>query len=77
MPTIMFLSILFFVQAAVIMYMKVGQIVMIRQACRGVIKFSVVLFIIGFIQAIIWTVGSTIIDIINDWSYKKRNKKSR
>lgn len=77
MPTIMFLSILFFVQAAVIMYMKVGQIAMIRQACRGVIKFSVVLFIIGFIQAIIWTVGSTIIDIINDWSCKKRNKKSR
>lgn len=75
MPTIMFLAILFFTQASVIMYMKAGQIVMIRHICRGVCKFSVVLLIIGLVQAIIWTVGSIIIDIINSYRCKKRNKK--
>lgn len=75
MPTIMFLSILFFTQAAIIMYMKAGQIAVIHHICRGVCKFSIGLFIIGLIQAIVWTVGSIIIDIINGYRCKKRNKK--
>lgn len=75
MPTIMFLSILFFTQAAVIMYMKAGQITVIRHICRGVCKFSIGLFIIGLIQAIVWTVGSIVVDIINGYRCKKRNKK--
>ena len=71
MPTIMYLSILFFTQAAVIMSMKAGEITTIRHACQTICKFSIGLFFVGLIQAIVWTVGSIVLDVINTrWSKK-------
>lgn len=71
MPTLMYLSILFFTQAAVIMSMKAGEIATIRHACQAVCKFSIGLFFIGLAQAIIWTVGSIILGIVNSRRHKK------
>lgn len=71
MPTIMYLSILFFTQASVIMSMKAGEITAIRHICQTVCKFSTGLFFVGLAQAIIWTIGSIVLDIVNSFWSKK------